>query len=150
MVRVILGALDGVEVHRPELLRQHRIGLGVVTVALAEARLVRVRRVARDRRGWDGAVVRWVLRIGEAVIAPDAAALAPPQARLADTARLTRRAKGAALAVGAGARDPAGRVRAALECGQGSVDCVAWRRDDERTVRVGIRHCEREHDQSAG
>ena len=84
-VAVVFCALHSVDVERPELLRQHRLGLRRVAVALAEARLARVRRVTRDGLRRDLALVVRVLWVGHAVVASDGAALRPPAACSATT-----------------------------------------------------------------
>ena len=85
-VAVVFCALHSVDVERPVLLRQHRLGLRRVAIALAEARLVCVRRVPRDGLRRDLALVVRVLWVGHAVVASDGAALRPPAARSATQA----------------------------------------------------------------
>ena len=88
-------------VHCPVRLGENILGLGVVTVRLAESRLVRMRRVAGDGLGGDAAMVVRVAGVGQAEVTANGAALGPPG--LAPASLLPRRAQLTGAIVGAGA-----------------------------------------------
>ena len=75
-------------VHCPVRLGENILGLGVVTVRLAESRLVRMRRVAGDGLGGDAAMVVRVAGVGQAEVTANGAALGPPEAGLAPASLL--------------------------------------------------------------
>jgi hypothetical protein len=85
-VGIVLRAILSMEIESPISFREDRFGGGVLAIAFAEARLVGMRRIAGDWFCPDRAVVVGMLGVGQAVITPNAAPLAPPQARLAPTA----------------------------------------------------------------
>ena len=90
-VAVILSSGLSMHVHCPKFLREDVLGFWVATVGLAKASLVSMRGVSRDRGGWYGTVVFWVLGIGEAEVAADGATLGPPEAWLATSSYLSCR-----------------------------------------------------------
>ena len=129
-VRVLVGALDGVDVERPRVARQRRLQRRVA-VALAEADLGRVRWVAGERIG--------ARRLGGADVAADRAGLRPPEARLAvaeavDAAAQAEIAAGVRVAVAVVAGAGLHRRAAAPKLGKRAVDRVARRGDVEGAV----------------
>ena len=77
--------VDGVGVHGPELLWQHRLRGRILAVRCAETGFIGMRGCANDWLRRNGAVVPLMLRISKAVFASDGASLTPPEAWLAPT-----------------------------------------------------------------
>merc|ERR1719272_287312 len=138
-VRVIVSTLGCVHVQRPVLLWQDGFGAWCCTIRLSETCFVCMWRVAGDGFGWDGAVVVWVLRVGEAVRASDRATLRPPQARLACSADMPCFTHRTDLRVGTSAceRAPNAGDAATLKARKHSVHCISWRWDHHRIVSHG-------------
>ena len=109
-------------VHCPVLLGENILGLGVVTVRLAESRFVCMGRVAGDGLGGDAAMVVRVAGVGQAEVTANGAALGPPEAGLAPASLLPGRAQLTGSIVGAGAAR--GLAAPILESLHYSVKCI--------------------------
>ena len=91
LIAVILRMGDSMDIHGPKLFWEDVLGLWVLTVGFAKARLVCMWGVASYWCCWDGAIVVWMPGVSQAEVTANGAALRPPETRLSCPTLLSSR-----------------------------------------------------------